>query len=653
MRLLPSLALLCTLLGVSLGSAFSVSPSTTLAADGETSALYLPLALQGSPTVPNFTLSDQIGGFFDAVASHGDYAYLSNDARLVVLDISTPAEPREVSRSAVLPDSIDALEVNAQAVFAETADGQVYRIDVQNPASPVLSGPLNPSLIAHDIAVVDTHLYMTDKTGGLHIFALDAPGGPALVSSLPFETDGQPLTVHMVGSYAYVFQTGAMHLLDISAPADPVLRSTLALTNRYGALDVTEYEGYLYVASGLEGLSIIDVRDPDAPEERSSTFIANMFARMIGIAGSHVYIGGSDNINFGQTNRMAIFDISTPDVPIYQTQFLGQSNIRSLDTTGDKVLLALDQGMVLIDASDPNDLTEEGQYIRADTFRADFVQVQGRYAYLTGSGILYSIDTAASLSGGMEALAGVPTECRAQDLLVRGDYAYLTCEHNGLHILNIADPRAPVYLSKYTPGGRIREFDIAGDYAYLSSNEPALYILDISSPTVPVIAGAYDSIATPIQDVKVFGAYVLLTTGNTLAVIDVRDPAAPREAGAFALTYAAAQIETAGDYAFVSHEHEGFTIVDLSDPLRPREVATVAVPGRTGAILAAAPYLYVNSGHQYGLHVFDISQPTAPRMLRLVPFPGFPGGIAHGSSDLFLAAGQSGLVRLEVPTGTR
>lgn len=647
MRLLPSLVLLGMLFGVSLCGVFPPSSIPALAADDNSFRAFLPLVHQGSHAATDFALLGQVGGNFDVIEVHGNYAYLGNDTRVTILDVSDPTKPREVGRSPLLPETIDSLFATSNAVFAETARGHVYHIDVQTPTAPVVSGPINPSIIAHDIVATDTHLYLTDKRGGLHVFALDAPDGPTLITSLTIDATEQPSLIYLAGTYAYIFRTGiSLSVLDMSIPADPVLRDTLALD--YGIIDAVEHEGYLYLATGLQGLRVIDVRDPTAIQEISNTFI-DMFATMIGVANDHIYIVGSDNINFGQTSYMAIFDVSIPGSPRYETKFRGLSNVKSMDTAGSKVLLAFNQGMVIIDATDPEALVEEGQYIRADTFRADYAQVQGRYVYLTGSGNLYVISITAHTAERMRVLSLLPTECTARDLKVRGDYAYLFCDSSGLHSINIADPLNPVYVSKYTPGGIVNAFDIAGNYAYLSSNEDDLAILDISNPAVPVVVGRYTELVGTMNDVWAFGRYVLIVDGNTFYVMDVSKPAEPREVAMTTLSDQVLGLEVAGTYAF-ARGWGGFIIIDLSDPLHPREIAAVELPDSVKDIVLDGSYLYANNGHQHGLRVFDISQPAAPRQIRTVPLPGFPQDITLSGSHLYIASSGAGLIQIKAPT---
>jgi len=60
-------------------------------------------------------LIGQIGGNFSAVAVQGNYGYLGEGRRLVVLDVSDPTNPIAVARTAMLP-----CEVAGVAPWQET-----------------------------------------------------------------------------------------------------------------------------------------------------------------------------------------------------------------------------------------------------------------------------------------------------------------------------------------------------------------------------------------------------------------------------------------------------------------------------------------------------------------------------------------------------
>lgn len=64
-----------------------------------------------------------------------------------------------------------------------------------------------------------------------------------------------------------------------------------------------------------------------------------------------------------------------------------------------------------------------------------------------------------------------------------GDYSYLACGYNGLHIFNIFNPTNPVWVSMIDTAGFAREVVINGNYAYVSDYTAGVQIVDVYPPS--------------------------------------------------------------------------------------------------------------------------------------------------------------------------
>ncbi|MBD3179060.1 MAG: hypothetical protein GF417_05395, partial [Candidatus Latescibacteria bacterium] len=107
---------------------------------------------------------------------------------------------------------------------------------------------------------------------------------------------------------------------------------------------------------------------------------------------------------------------------------------------------------------------------------------------------------------------GRDTPDGAMELMVEGNYIYLS-EHNfGLRVLSFADIDA--ILGEYETPGRSYDFDIQGDYLYLAASEAGLHILDISNPESPTLVSTFD---TDLDMVDADGYAVDVTTAGDYA----------------------------------------------------------------------------------------------------------------------------------------
>jgi hypothetical protein len=166
-------------------------------------------------------------GYATAVISHGNYAYVGDNIfGLVIIDISNPAAPTAVGRYDT-PLWIYDMDLRGDTVYmaagnSEPYSGALYIVDVTDKQNPYLLGSLSYSWEVVSIEVVP------------------APG---------------PM-------YAFISTQGQLKIIDVSNPAAPLEISNLDLY----AFDMFFHSPNLYVASGQDGLQVVDVSDGYTPQ---------------------------------------------------------------------------------------------------------------------------------------------------------------------------------------------------------------------------------------------------------------------------------------------------------------------------------------------------------------------------------------------------
>ena len=105
-----------------------------------------------------------------------------------------------------------------------------------------------------------TYAYVAASDSGLQIVNVATPAAPAKVGA--YATTRAANGVAAVGRLLYVATDGGMEVLDAADPAAPVRLGGL---DRYG-LSVQVDGRYAYIAGGFEGVVVLDVRNPTAPE---------------------------------------------------------------------------------------------------------------------------------------------------------------------------------------------------------------------------------------------------------------------------------------------------------------------------------------------------------------------------------------------------
>ena len=129
-------------------------------------------------------------------------------------------------------------------------------IDVSDPSSPSVTDSYLLDDYADSVTVKDDHVYVPRGMNGVDIFEISSEGLLTLVANYP---TGSANYVTVSGDRAYVL--GGIDILDITDPGQPTLTGQLP---SYGIpYRARVHEGYLYLADGYAGLTVIPLDQND------------------------------------------------------------------------------------------------------------------------------------------------------------------------------------------------------------------------------------------------------------------------------------------------------------------------------------------------------------------------------------------------------
>ena len=235
----------------------------------------------------------------------------------------------------------------------------------------------------------------------------------------------------------------------------------------------------------------------------------------------------------------------------------------------------------------------------------------GKLVYMTSSEGLRIVDItdpAAPIEVGMVEILG------AQDVKVKGDYAYVTDYYGKtVKVVNVKEERTPELVGSCSlPDGPAR-IAVQDYYAYVTV-EDGMRIIDISDPKNPGEVGFID-LGTDgnVHDIVVDGKYAYLSdySGKGLAIVDIDDPHAPVLAGSCSAGAYVYGIYLEGDYVYMTENSQhGILVADVSDPNAPTQVGYSEVFGFNNNIFGDGTYLYVVSTRPAnydngGLHILS------------------------------------------------
>ncbi len=486
------------------------------------------------------------------------------------------------------------------------------------------------------------------------------PDGPTIqrIGAWPY---GPSLAIahDPVRDLAFLGAGGVVLTLDASDPAAPTLLNEDI--HSVGLVEDIFYQAeteLLFLAVGEGGLEIWDVGEPTAPLRLSATEVLYFgYDTLVG----HVEVRDNLAVTECGWGYVEVLDVTDPTQPV-QVSFNGQMGNPARDihisedglihTTGaqryQRLSMEPNGALHLAGAKD----FDHGPYAVFGTSEVAYVGYGGYLFILDllipgfplwsaidvgGLPALEVVDGLAYVINGMGLrifdvtvhnnpfhVATLPSEMSYKDLVVSDGYAWVAAGVDGLRIIDVGDPAAPVEVGAYEDVLSVTwKTVVIDDLAYVAHDRDGLMILDLETLERPELIG---EIAWPdgANDVAIQGslAYVANALGG-LKVVDVSDPTAPTEVGSLDGIYAT-RVRVAGDAAYILHAEVNdpyvLRVVDVSDPAQPTEIASAALPGMAWNLALGEETLFI-AGDDFGVRLFDVTTPAAPTPIGSIALP--------------------------------
>ncbi|HBA85682.1 MAG TPA: hypothetical protein DCZ95_16495 [Verrucomicrobia bacterium] len=208
---------------------------------------------------------------------------------------------------------------------------------------------------------------------------------------------------------------------------------------------------------------------------------------------------------------------------------------------------------------------------------------------------------------------------QAWNIDISGSYAYLAAADQGLRIVNIGNPLAPVETASVALPQYARDVKVVGNYAYVAS--VPFKIFNVSDPAHPAEVGSIDIGSAFSVEVEGSHAYVVRRDNRSaLAILNVSDPAHPVLQSEATVGSIDCHVKISNNYAYVALQDTGFHVVNVADKDHPVILTTNRLLYAMGVDLSGS-YAYV--GGYGGLTVFDIGNPAAPVQVGSLAYSGY------------------------------
>ncbi len=418
----------------------------------------------------------------DTLYANAGWSVMPGSANAIkVVDVHDAEHLVEVGNINVGNWPISTIALKSQYLYITTQDcdymysglctGWLEVLDISDPSAPVQVGTVAcpacdiPGFV-QDLSLIGDRAYVAATNGGVLVYDITEPKAIQQVQTYTYPARGMGADVTVDNHYAFVATNyDGLEIIDIADPKQPV-----AIGDYENVLptSVQVKENYAYVAS-LAGLFILDVTDPVAPQ-KVSFFDTPGLCWGVALSGTYAYVSDvfyRDLAGAPESVGLRVLDVSNPAAPLEKS------------------------------------FNHEIGGVWANPF------ILGDYLYTSGLEIASLANpTAPTL------LSELPVLMNEGDtaVVVADHHAYIAAGDQGLRIIDIADPKAPVEIGAFNPPSAwLSDIELVDNLAYIAGGD--LYIVDVSDPHNPVSVAVFDTPGS-VNGISVVGDYLYVADGN-------------------------------------------------------------------------------------------------------------------------------------------
>jgi hypothetical protein len=336
-------------------------------------------------------------------------------------------------------------------------------------------------------------------------------------------------------------------------------------------------------------------------------------------------------------------------------------SVYNLFVQGDYAYLAAGRdGLRILNISNPDRPVEVGFYAPENNplWSAEEVIVRDHYAYVAakyaGLCIIDISDPTRPVEVGAYSVDGYPTQ-----LTIVENYAYAIwpvcgyplCSRN-LQIIDLSDPVKPVKAGSYNKLN-LYALDVVGHYLYLTAGAEGLYVLDVSTPAAPLEIGYHPLDPNGPHAVQVSNGYAYVLNNGSLKLFDVTNPTKPVELGRSSFKVSASKMTMIDSYLYLTGPADDTQIIDISNPANPVEVAAENPVLKEAWGIAFRDNIAYLATAEAGLWMVDMTTLTAPQKIGTYGAPGFAQAVAVANHYAYVADRYNGLRIFDVAEPAR
>ncbi|MBD3193196.1 MAG: hypothetical protein GF308_21360 [Candidatus Heimdallarchaeota archaeon] len=410
-----------------------------------------------------------------------DLVYIAHDWQGLKILNSSNSENLTLINSYDVNNYVMDLFLAGNNLFLANYDGGLIILDISNPEELIKEGEYHDggSVIGISGNLQVNLLVLADELDGLEWLDIQTLNNPVELAQTPI--GGYSSNVIIQDNFAFVADNEeGLEIIALHNPSAPQEISQYKPLKNVGVVDLAIKDSYAFLLCSIPALYIIDISNPFLPIE----------VGMIAEGGDFLEVSG--NLAFIVSGeKLKIIDITYPANPIHISTY-DYSNIENLFLHNQFAYIAQRYyGVKIVDFSDPTNLEIVGVIHTTEIPTQDYptsVFVQQHLAFVTDiqTGLLI-FDISDKMAPQLVGSDDSYSEEFIPEILVIQQLAFIALEERGVEMIDVSNLNNLQHLTSYLDWGRIEGMDFWGDQLYLAWGFYGLVILQ--SDSFPIFYG--------------------------------------------------------------------------------------------------------------------------------------------------------------------
>lgn len=210
----------------------------------------------------------------------------------------------------------------------------------------------------------------------------------------------------------------------------------------------------------------------------------------------------------------------------------------------------------------------------------------------------------------------------AQNIAVRGDYAYVADWESGLKIIDISNPRSPQIAAVLDTGSRAWDiaFSTDGETVFVGDQD-SLYAVNITDPDNPYIVDQTFGSDLGATAIYISGNRLYAASYDSMYVMDVTDPSDMLFLGRYEFStgiYPSNDLEVVEGIAYLARYSNGLLILDAQDPETITRLGGLDSENWAERLFIQENLVFMTD-QDAGTKAIDVSNPALPQLSATIP----------------------------------